>query len=368
MVDDIHDEGGSADTEDESIEADFRTAFEAAAEADGDEGGTATATATGDPDGDTGENDTEGKLEQEGSDDDAGEDGEDEASDGTPDFKPPQHWSAEHREQFEELTPDGKGIVSDIYKGMEAAHTKRSMELADVRKAFEPFQQLVDGSGVPLAQAVNKLAGIHRALQSDPEAEIKRLATEFGISLEAPKARRSWEDDDLYGEDEFDDEDEVSPRVIRLEEKLEKAEKELAEVKAGQTKSATAETNARVADFADAKGTDGELLHPHFAAVQSEMVTLANANKLQGKAYTLNDLYESAIWMVPDVRDKVQAALNGAKASNTKKEKADKVARAKNAGMGAKGSSKSPPPREEVPESIEDAFRQSFAAAAELDN
>jgi hypothetical protein len=361
MVDGIQEEIGSAETEESTFEDDFRAEFDAAIDSDDDEAGEATATSTGAPDGDTGENDIQSESEQEWSDDGDVDDGAEEASDGTPDFAPPQHWSAENRAQFDELPVESKGVVVDLYKGMEAAHTRRSMELADKRRDFAPFEEAIAGTGIPLAQAVEELAGIHRAMQSDPEAELKRLATKHGIRLEAP--RRSNRD----LEDEYDDDDEFidrDPELEAMRNELSEAKREIADVKLGQTRTAQAETAARVSEFVSSKDAKGNLLHPHFEAVQSEMVNQANADRMSGKSSTLETLYERALWLVPEVREKVLEERESTASITDKKLKQEKLKRARRAGLGARGTSKSPPQRDSVPESFEDHFMQELRSAS----
>ena len=357
MVEGIQEAEGAAETED-SIRNDLRTTYEEMAAEDSDEGGQATATAAPEPDGEDGEKDAEPDDAPGESDDDGQQEGEadEEPGDGSTDerLEAPAHWSAEHKATFDGLPTEGQAFLLERHRDMEADYTRRSQEVAATRRAFEPFQQTVAAAGTSVEAAVAKLADIHAGLVRDPEAEIRRLARENGVNL-SPSERD--EDDDYL----FDDEDEREEGRRDSAADRERDER-LNRLESKQSADAAAASNARIAEFAEATDSSGDLIHPHFAQVQEQMIVLATGYRATGKPYSLQSVYDEAVHLVPAVRE--QVTVNGGKTPNpdAKEEKRKKVERARNASRGARGTSRSPAPKDEVPDNIRDHLAQEYAA------
>jgi hypothetical protein len=361
MVDGILPDTGTAETEEQgpSIRDDLRATYEKMASDDSDEGGQATATATSETDGDDGEKGAEAD-ESSGESDDDGKEGE---ADKEPDagstderLDAPIHWSTEHKATFEGLPAEGQAFLLERHKDMEADYTRRSQDLAEVRRAFVPFQQAIAGTGTSIEAAVAKLATIHNGLTRDPEAEIRRLARENGVNLSP--SNLDEDDDEPFEDDDEGQRDSEADR--QRDERIDRLETK-------QSSDATAASNARIQEFVDTTDGNGELTHPHFAQVQEQMLVLATGYRASGKTYTLQSVYDDATYLVPEVREQVLAGGSKNPAPDTREEKRKKVERADRASLGARGTSKAPAPKNEVPGNVREHLAKEYAVLAARD-
>ena len=106
-----------------------------------------------------------------------------------------------------------------------------------------------------------------------------------------------------------------------------------------------------VESFVKAVDENGNSVHPHFEDVKSVMGQLLSS----GIAQTIEDAYDKAVWMVPEVQAKMIAATNETNLKN----KATEAAKAKEAGFDPK--SKAPVNAKKL--SIDEILQREFDAA-----
>jgi cobalamin biosynthesis protein CobT len=125
-----------------------------------------------DEDGDQ-EADTEGDAEAGKEDEpDASEEAEDPDQD---DVKPIQGWSEEYIKAFNALDKQTQRMILDDRKNLQRDYTKKSMELSDIKKEFDPIvsamapvDNLLQQAGVSRADAISRLVYAQQQLQTDP--------------------------------------------------------------------------------------------------------------------------------------------------------------------------------------------------------
>lgn len=277
-------------------------------------------------------------------------------------IQPPEHWSAEHKSAFDKLDAPGREFFMDRHRSMEGELTRRSQELAGIKKAFEPHKEEMDLNGLSMEQAVTRILAAHRLLQTDPARGISHLAEEFGVTLTSPAAESV---DEFSDDEDFSETDpRVEKRIAELEKKLDYSRQENAQQRQADQANATAQY---LVQFGKETDESGNLLRPYFdnQDVQRAMARVAGSLLEEGKKYTYDDLYDQAVWMVPGIREKVFSGKTVANESDEARR--DKVIRAKRASAGARGISKSPISRasEDVPEDLGEHLKREFAAAAE---
>lgn len=234
----------------------------------------------------------------------------------------PVHWSLNDREMFAKQTPEAQKWLLDRSNAMEAAHTKRSQELADERNGMAPLNGVVTKWGGYLGQmgatpdqAFDSLMQVEYTLRTGTPAQkvaaLRKIVTDYGIT--APK-----EGEDLTPA--------ADPRVDALQHQIQ-------QMTAGQQQQQRAAQQAQVAQaarevetFRNEMTEAGKPAHPYFGEVEAEMTKWAQADLAAGVQPEIKSLYERACWSSPAVREKLiaeQTAVAQAKqAEDVKKKRA----------------------------------------------
>lgn len=208
-----------------------------------------------------------------------------------PEIKAPSSWKTEAKQAYikaergEPLTPQEIKILtaeanrreSDFLKGIEEfkghAHRARAFE-----QAIAPYAQNIQQLGLDAPQAIQRLLHADHTLRnSDPVTKaqyLQSLAHEYGIDLNLAQQPQNIDPQTQYLMNQLN---ELRQTQQMWQNSLQQQE---------QTKA-----NHELAQFATA---DKE----HFDAVRNDMADLLEA----GKAQSLQDAYEMAIWMRPDIR------------------------------------------------------------------
>ena len=216
-----------------------------------------------------------------------------------PEISAPDHWAAEDKELFSSLDKRGQDFLLCRHKDMEAAHTKKQQALAEERKqveavikAVEPYEGYLKRSGLSREEAVNKLlATAQRLDESNPQDKIAilhSLARDYGVQLgnheEAePLSHEAQLLLDKINRIEADNYRLQEAHRLREEASKWNEEKSLQNV---------------IDEFSNQKDEKGNLKYPHFDTLREDMGLLLNA----GKAKSLEDAYESAIYLNSDLR------------------------------------------------------------------
>ena len=102
----------------------------------------------------------------------------------------PSNWSAEEKAEFSKLPKEAQALVTNKFKNLEADYTRKSQELAEVRKAVEPivqqiapFEQYLRQRGANPSEIVGRVLALQASFDQDPAGTIKRLAQSRNIDL-----------------------------------------------------------------------------------------------------------------------------------------------------------------------------------------
>lgn len=209
--------------------------------------------------------------------------------------QPLESWSDEVKTYFQSLDNEGRQFILDRHKELEGDYTRKTQELADIRKRYErlddvlkPYDEIARAQGLDLAPHVASALQYYVAFQRDPLSVVKHLVTANQITPEQLG----------LGQKEDDDTD---PTIGALRSELESTKREIASLKQGTQATNQAALNAQISEFRDAKDEQGNPKHPHFEQVRPLMAALVN----QGKS--LQDAYDAAVWAVPEFREASQA-------------------------------------------------------------
>ena len=217
----------------------------------------------------------------------------------------PEHWSAEFKEGFESLPDEGRQMFLDRYKDMERDYTRKTQEIADIRRRAASIEEVI----TPFRDEFSRqLLGAHKFLRESPQQAIAWLAQNYGVDINGLGATEQPEDD--Y----------TDPQVVQLRDQVSQLQGYLQNQQNQQQQAAVVDTQQTIDSFANATTDDGAVAHPHFAAVRTTMGGLIQS----GVATDMNAAYEMAVYADPELRsslidlqaDKVQA--KAAQRSNVK--------------------------------------------------
>ena len=240
----------------------------------------------------------------------------------------PAHWSLEDRDMFSKQAPESQKWLLGRSKAMEAAHTKRSQEIAPMREVAERWKSHLDANGG--TQAIDRALGAERVLQTGSNADkidiLRNMIRHYGVSIPGV-------DDPQGGAQPVAD-----TRVDNLEREMANY-RQAAEAQNQQNVASQVETlQRRVDDFTAAVDAQGKLQHPHFGEVRHAMAAMAQAKEQAGEQPNLSELYDAAVWATPSTREKL---LETQRASALESARVD-AAKARNAAGSISGAG-SPP-------------------------
>ena len=285
----------------------------------------------------------------------AGDDGED-----APDapIEPPAHWSAADQTMFRGQSPDAQLWLLERHKSMEADYTRKTQEVAPLRDALAQWQPYLEQIGATPDKAFGFLVGAEYQLRTGTEAQKRamliQLAHDYGITLDTGADHATG-----AGMDEDD------PFAADMRAIVAPIQQEVQQLRAGFETQASAAQQAQAASaveqvrlFREEMTGAGTPAHPYFDEVQEAMTRLAQADRAAGQTPVLSDLYERAIWSVPEVRAKLLAAQQHAAAQEAERAKRERVAKAKTASGSITGGGSAP---KEQPKSLREELETQFA-------
>jgi hypothetical protein len=284
--------------------------------------------------------DSEG-IEAEASIDDQEVHGDETSSDADKPFEPPNSWSEEEKETFLKLPRELQDAVGRRESERESAFTEKFQDASSAQSKLDALEQIIAprrqqwaANGLTEHAAINQLLALSDMASSQPEEFIKMLAQNTNTDL----ANIVNEDSEYYGEEESVSDPALSERIGNIE-------KLLLQNQQAQQAQIQSQAGEHLDSFVNQKNETGGLKNPHYNKVEGIMVNLMQT----GQANSLDEAYNQAIWIDPEVRDTLLLARdkrssNGSnrKSSNSR---ANKAANVNKRGRGSSGISKEPPGR-----------------------
>jgi len=216
--------------------------------------------------------------------------------------------------------------------------------------------------GISSDQLVGNLLTIGQALY-DPKTKrqaIDYLVKQFGIDMNAPTQAQepAWVDPDIA---ELRNQQQ---QIINWQRQQEQIAEQAAQQYQHQMLN---QTQARINQFAEEKGPDGQLLRPHFQAVMPTMAAsiaqVKAANPSISDQDALQQAYDQAVWGNPTIRQQLlsaQMAADESKRNQIAKERAQAAARG--AVSPATASPQGPPAAQPLKGDIRDQMRATLEA------
>lgn len=245
-----------------------------------------------------------------------------------PTVEPPQDWPQEWADRFRQIpTDEGRNILLDAYKNQQADYTRKTQEIAEIRKAIpDETREQLSLNGMTEGQYVRQLAAADKYLREKPAEAIKWLANNYGVEL-----------GNLDEGDEYTD-----PHVSQLQQKIQSLEQRLQQRDQQEQQSQQQQLNSQIQEFASATDEQGQPKHPDFEKLKPAMAGLLQT----GYAQTLEDAYEQAAWADPDVRQRRLEAQQRQVEEKTTQQRKKKASKAKQAHTPASSGSEAEPKEE----------------------
>jgi hypothetical protein len=265
-----------------------------------------------------------------------------------PERRAPSSWKPDAQAAFlkadrgEQLTPEEVRILtaeaerreSDFHKGVESFKT-HAQKAREYEQAFAPHRDRFKSLGLNEVQAVQSILQTDHFLRNaDPATKAQhfaKLAMQYGIDLGQVQNIPQQDPQTQY----------LMQQLNELRQTQQMWQNSIQEQERSKA-------NHELDSFATSDKT-------HFEAVRNDMADLLET----GKAQSLEQAYEMAIWMRPDVR---QTLIEQQRIEAQKKyEEQQRATRAKTASVSVKGSSPSSGGSQPVSGSLRDIIAAQFA-------
>jgi hypothetical protein len=229
----------------------------------------------------------------------------------------PQSMSAKDREKFYALPPDQQAWITDRVKQQEADYTKKTMEIAETRKAYDKLEQVIAPRRQQLAMdgmdegtAIGQLFALSDFASENPVGFVQYLMQQRGIPLSA--LTQSGQ-----GQSQTD------PQLTAMQREIH-----------GLKDYFTRQTQAQQAQQVQGVQTDIQTFaseHEFYSELEQDMIPLVAGFRqshpgLSNKDY-LAKAYKAALAVNDEVAAKVSADQNAKRLAETKKA-ADKAKKA----------------------------------------
>ena len=193
--------------------------------------------------------------------------------------EPLEQFPSDVKEEWDNLTPTHQKFLVLAYKNMQADYTRKTQEIAGVKKALEPIRKELEDSGVDDATAVNELVSASMLLDQAPHTALKYLMETYQVTPQ--DLIDNWENPQ-------DADERRSPEIAKRRRQLAEARRAAKEkAESGQKK---------WEEFAS-KYEHANLLRPY-------MMALAHSHFSEtGEVPSLERLYDEALWSAKDTRE-----------------------------------------------------------------
>ena len=272
------------------------------------------------------------------------------------DIEAPVHWKLADREMFARLPQAAQNFIMERSRGMEAAHTQRSQQIAQQAQALLPMQQTLQkwapyfqqlGAAAPVA--IDKVLHTEHELRTGSNAQkieiLRNLVRDYGIA--APDANEPPPDPRMQA---------LQNQIYQMQNGYQQQQYQQMQQQQIVQQQRVAHTAQTLQQFATMKDEDGNIAHPFFGEVEQDMTRLAQADLAAGIQPELYSLYERAVWANPATRQRMteaeanrREAEQKAEAERLDAEKREKARKARRAGSSISGAGA---PAGEQPEDI----------------
>jgi len=234
----------------------------------------------------------------------------------------PYHWPEADKETFAQQPREAQEYILRRSGEMEKHFTQKNQETSDIRRQYDsirdslaPYEQEFAKSGLDNAGAVRQLAHWHSSLKTDPNRAILELANMYGADLNAQEPDEN-----------------IDPVLRQTQAQLNVVNQRLARQEQAAQQTQQNELYAKIQAFETQTDDKGQLLHPHFKALEETITGLFEAPD-SIRPQSLDEAYNKALLLHPGL-----SAPRPSPEVVPKVNPAEKVKQAKKAATGVRSS------------------------------
>lgn len=280
----------------------------------------------------------------------------------------PTNWAQADKDTFAKLPPEAQTILLDRHRAMEGDYTRKTQEIAHLKREFEPVAQLlaphmdaIRAQGQTVPGIIQGWMNVERNLQT-PATNARTLieiAQRFGVNWQQVS-------DLLQAQPAQTAQPAVDPAqqaaLQPLMTKMGQMEAYIAQQQQERLRQEQATLAQQITSFAGAKDATGQPLHPHFDEIRQDMGALMDAARIRGQTLDLDQAYDQAVFANPSTRAKVLAAQSAAQQAKAQAEARAKAVAAQKAGSSVTGGPSAGQTAKVVP--VSRSLREDLEAAA----
>lgn len=236
--------------------------------------------------------------------------------------QPPQSWRAEAKAEYAKLSESAR---REIHKREHEFHTgiaqyKGAAQFAQTMLTeFKPYEALIRSQNHTPAAMTRDFLNVHYTLSTGtPQQKVAAViegAAKYGVTVQDLQA--------AFGNVQSTPQGEVHPLVTQLQKQVQELTGKITEQEQRSVRDVQTEAQTSIERFANEKAPDGKPKHEFFQKVAVDMGALIET----GRAVDMDDAYNKAIWINPEVR----ATLMARQAEAERKTAAEKAAAARQA-------------------------------------
>ena len=226
------------------------------------------------------------------------------------DFKSdtPEDWPVAAKEMYQNLPPEAQSFLSQRHKEMQADYTRKSQELADMRKQNESLSSTVEqwkpymqARQIDPGRALDTAIRMEQTLANGSGQEKRDLLIYLAqtYNITATDGAQPPQNAPQQGAPQAPPQ--VDPRAY-IQQAVHQAVAPLEQHLTQQKLQTISQTLEHIRSEKDA---NGNLLRPYWNDVEQEMMNLANSKAASGiprETIDPRELYETAIWINPTTR------------------------------------------------------------------
>lgn len=277
----------------------------------------------------------------------------------------PERWTKEQKEEFEALDPGIQRILLARNKGLEGSYTKQMQQIAQERQRYHGIEQVLaphrqswNGTGWDDATALNNIMGYWQHAQQDPMGFIAQFAEARGLDLASHFAPSTDEIlaylNQQDGAGEGTQPSPVHPDVARQMQTLQSETQQLRQQLAQQQGYQSQQQQQRMAqeraeaarlleEFQSATDESGNAKYEFLEDLRMDMSQLLG----NGMAQDLQEAYDKALWMRPDIREKRVESMQMQQRREMERQLREEGEKARVASSSVVGSTSTPVPIDE---------------------
>lgn len=251
-------------------------------------------------------------------------------------LEPPDFWPAPVKDEFKKMPRKSQEFYMNSYKGMQADYTQKMQGVSEIHRAIDPVREDLAKTGVSEGEMIRRFVAVHKRLESDPRAAVKWIADLYGVPVEVRGGEA---------------EDDTPPKVRELDERVRVQEMTVALERAKNV-------NAEIEHLK----SSGKM--PLYAEAEPVMMRLVQQARQTGQPIPpLMELYETAVWVTPQLREK-HLAQSRVESTRTKLEETKKdVAKAKRAAGKTTGAPTAPADKKRRPATLREELSARYDEA-----